>query len=184
MEETKTKLKNAKWYALRVVSGKEKKAIENLEFELDVNDLNKFVENLLLPMEKEFKLKNGKKVSKEKLTFPGYLLLQADLNGELERIVKRTNFIIEFIGDSGQPTALKQKEVDRIIGKIEETADENYVPYIVGEFVDIVDGPFSTFKGEITEVNEAKKTLKVNVAIFGRVNAVDLSYLQVEKNTE
>lgn len=183
MEEIKEKneLENAKWYALRVVSGKEKKAIENLEFELDINDLDKFVSDLLLPMEKEFKLRNGKKVAREKLTFPGYLLLKAELNGELERVVKRTNFIIEFIGDKGKPTALKQTEVDRIIGKIAEVSSESYVPYVVGEFVDIVDGPFSSFKGEISGVDESKQIIKVNVSIFGRVTSVNLSYLQVDK---
>lgn len=179
-----TKLKNAKWYALRVVSGKEKKAIENLEFELNVNDLNKFISNLLLPMEREFKLRNGKKVSREKLTFPGYLLMEAELNGELERVVKRTNFIIEFIGDKGRPTPLKQKEVDRIIGNIEENEDMTHVPFFVGEFINIIDGPFSTFKGEITHVDEAKQNLKVNVSIFGRVTPVNLSYLQVDKCTD
>lgn len=183
MEETKKKLKNAKWYALRIVSGKEKKAVENLEFELNVNNLDRFVSNLLLPMEKEFKLINGKKVSREKLTFPGYLLLEAELNGELSRTVKRTNFVIDFVGDKGQPTPLKQKEVDRIIGKIEEAADESYIPFVVGEFVDIIDGPFSTFKGEISEIDEAKQTLKVNVSIFGRISSVSLNYLQVDKTT-
>ena len=181
MEETKNKLENAKCYALRVVSGKEKKAIENLEFELEMNNLDKFVSNLLLPMEKEFKLRNGKKVAREKLTFPGYLLLEAELNGELSRIVKKTNFVIEFIGDKGQPTPLKQKEVDRIIGKIEESADESYIPFVVGEFVNIIDGPFSTFKGEITHIDETKQSLKVNVSIFGRISPVNLSYLQVDK---
>jgi transcriptional antiterminator NusG len=176
-----TKLKDAKWYALRVVSGKEKKAIENLEFELKVNNLDRFVSNLLLPMETEFKLRNGKKVSREKLTFPGYLLLEAELNGELERTVKRTNFVIEFTGDKGRPTPLKQREIDRIIGKIEDDENREEIPFVVGEFVDIIDGPFNTFKGEITHIDEAKQTLKVNVSIFGRVTPVDLSYLQVDK---
>jgi len=175
------KTENAKWYALRVVSGKEKKAITNLEFELKVNNLDKYISNLLLPTEKEFKLRNGKKVSREKLTFPGYLLMEATLNEDIETTVKKTNLIIEFIGDKGRPTPLKQAEVERIIGKIEENETSTNVPFFVGEIVKIIDGPFSTFKGEVTHVDEVKENLSVSVSIFGRSTPVNLSYLQVDK---
>jgi len=177
-------VKNAKWYALRVVAGKERKAMENLEFELDVNNMNKYVANLLLPMEREYKIKNGKKTSRDRLTFPGYLLFEATLIGELPRIVRRTNFIIEFTGDNyGKPAPLRQFEVDRIIGKIEEEKDITNIPYIVGETVDIIDGAFATFKGEITEIDEVKELISLNVTIFGRETPVTLSYLQVDKTT-
>lgn len=177
------KVKDGKWYALRVVSGKEKKALENLEFELKMNNLTQYVGQVLLPMEKEYKMKNGKKVSREKLTFPGYLLVEANLNGELSRLIKRTNLVVEFTGDTkGIPTPLKQKEVDRIVGKIEEVAaKDNDIPFIVGETVKIIDGAFTTFNGEIVSIDEGKSTLKVNVTIFGRITPVELSYLQVDK---
>jgi len=183
-EKLKTiKVKDGKWYAIRVVSGKEKKALENLRFGLKVNNLTKYVGDILLPMEKEYKIRNGKKITREKLTFPGYILIEAKLNGELSRLIKRTNFVVEVTGDSkGIPTPLKQKEVDRIIGKIDENIknDEN-IPFIVGEVVNIIDGAFSTFKGDIIHIYETKNTLKVNVTIFGRVTPVELSYLQVDK---
>lgn len=186
MEQEKTenrkKLNNAKWYALRVISGKEKRALENLEFELGATGLDKYVTELLLPKEREFKLKSGKKIAQDKLSFPGYLLLGAELNGELKRIVEKTNFIIDFIGTKGIPTPMREKEVERIIGKMETEEEDIAIPFLVGEIVEIIDGPFSTFKGEVTELNQEKESLKVNVSIFGRVSSVDLNYLQVNKD--
>lgn len=176
------KVKNGKWYALRVVSGREKKALDNLESELKINKLTKFVGEILLPVKKEYKIKNGKKVSKDKITFPGYLLIEAVLNGEISRLIKNTNLVIEFIGDvKGKPTPLKQKEIDRIVGNIKENIKEDDdIPYIIGETVNIIDGAFKSFKGEISSIGD-KNTLKVNVIIFGRMTPVELSYLQVDK---
>lgn len=170
-----------KWYAIRVVTGREKKAKENIERELDIENLTEYVDNILLPTEKEYKLRNGKKFSRERIVFPGYLYIQASLLGELPRTIKHTDMVVNFVLDGrGNPAEVRQSEIDRIMGNVEKSK-EGKVPYIVGEEVNVVDGPFATFKGEVSDVNEDKEKLKVVVKIFGRETPVDLNYMQVEK---
>jgi len=177
---TKTKFK---WYAVRTVAGKEVSAKENIEREVEMNSLGKWINEVILPREKHFKLKNGKKVKREKNTFPGYLFIEATLVGEVERTVKNTKNVVGFTGDrANKPIPITQAEIDRIIGKIEtqeETLEE--IPFITGEQVVVVDGPFNNFNGEVSKVNEDKKQLEVIVKIFGRETPVKLNYLQVDK---
>lgn len=173
-----------KWYAVRVVTGKEKKAKENIERELEFEKLEKYVNNILLPTEKEYKLRNGKKYSREKIVFPGYLYIEANLIGELPRLLKKTDCVVNFVLDGrGKPAEVKQTEIDRIMGNIQKSV-EGKIPYVVGESVNVIDGPFLNFKGEVTEVNEEKEKLKVIVKIFGRETPIDLNYMQVEKYKE
>lgn len=176
--------KSLKWYPIRVVTGKERKSKELLESEIKIEGLDKYVNSIIIPMDKEFKLKEGKKVTREKLTFPGYLYIEAQLSGELIRTIKNCNGVAGFItdGKNGTPVSLRQSEVDRIIGRIEQ--QQNVDNYLVGEIVKILDGPFSTFKGCITQVNEDKAKVKVDVLIFGRNTPVDLSFEQIEKVLE
>lgn len=170
-----------KWYAVRVVTGKEKSVKDSLERELKAEGLDKYVRNIVLPTETEVKLKNGKKFSREKITFPGYILIEADLVGELPKAIRNFKNIAGFTTDTknGNPVALKQSEVDRILGKMNDTVKEDIL--IAGESINIIDGPFTGFKGCITWVDMNSKKLKVDVPIFGRNTNIELSLLQIEK---
>ncbi len=175
-----------RWYVIRAISGKEKRVKEQLELEIDRNNLNDYVDQVLIPTEKVYQIKNGKKVSKEKSYLPGYVLIEAALIGEVEHVIKSLNNVIGFLGGEkgGDPLPMRQSEVNRILGKVDELADsdaEMDIPYVVGENVKVTDGPFNNFNGVIEEVNEEKKKLKVMVKIFGRKTPLELSYLQVEK---
>lgn len=172
-----------KWYSVRTLAGKERAAKENIEREVKMNNIDKWVVDVVLPTEKMYKLRNGKKFSREKLVFPGYLFIELQLIGEVERIIKNTKFVIGFTGDrKNNPEALKQREIDRIIGRMKiEESGEVEIPFIVGEEIKINDGAFDGFVGSIETIDEDKKMLEVIVKIFGRSTPVKLSYLQVDK---
>ena len=175
-----------KWYVLRVISGKEKKVKEYLDKEVKINNWTKAVVQVLCPVEKIFKVVNGKKVLREKTLFPGYILLEANdgkLSDDIIQTIKNVTGVIHFLGKD-QPTALRKAEVNKMFGKMDEVSEQgiSYAePYIVGETVKIVDGPFNDFNGTVEEVNQEKKKLKVVVKIFGRATPVELNYMQVEK---
>lgn len=177
-----TTMVSTKWYAIRVIAGKEKEALKNLRFELEVNNMDRYIEDIVLPIERKFSLRKGEKVSREKLIFPGYLLISCKMSSELDKVIKRTNMVIEVSGDKGRPTPMRDVEVERILSQMEESMKDEKIPFIVGEIVEINDGAFSGFTGTITEVDNHKKTLKINVPIFGRDTPVVLDYLQVNKN--
>lgn len=175
-----------KWYVVRAISGKEKKVKEYIEFEISRAGLIDYVSQVLIPTEKVYQIRNGKKVSKERNFFPGYVLIEAFLTGEVPHIIKNITNVIGFLGaeKGGEPMPLRQNEVNRILGKVDELAEsdaEINIPFIVGEPVKVIDGPFNSFSGVIEEINEEKKKLKVSVKIFGRKTPVELSFLQVEK---
>jgi transcription termination/antitermination protein NusG len=181
MTETSTK----KWYVIRVISGKEKKIKGYIESEINRLKLNKYVEQVLIPTEKIYQIKAGKKVSKERNYLPGYILIEAELSGEIPHIIQNVTGVINFLGSKGEkPAPLRMSEVNRILGKVDELAESEEVlniPFVVGESIKVVDGPFNSFSGIIEEVNEEKKKLKVMVKIFGRKTPLELSYMQVEK---
>ncbi len=175
-----------KWYVVRAISGKEKKVKEFIELEISRSKLTDYVSQVLIPTEKVFQIRNGKKISKERNFFPGYVLIEAELVGEVPHLIKGVNNVIGFLGaeKGGDPVPLRTSEVNRILGKVDELADseeEINIPYVVGESVKVVDGPFNNFNGIIEEVNEEKKKLKVMVKIFGRKTPLELGYMQVEK---
>jgi len=174
-----------KWYVLRAISGKEKKVKELIENEIVYSNLQDYISQVLIPTEKVYQIRNGKKISKERNFFPGYVLIEAALVGEIPHILKNMNNVIGFLGtQGGEPTPLRISEVNRILGKVDELAEsdeEITMPFIVGETVKVVDGPFNSFSGIIEDVNEEKKKLKVMVKIFGRKTPLELSFLQVEK---
>lgn len=175
-----------KWYVLRIVSGKERKVKEHLDKEIKINGWSDAILQILCPVEKVFKVVNGKKVLREKTLFPGYIMLEA-LDGKLndtmiQGITNVTN-VIHFLGKEN-PIALRRSEVNKMFGKLDEVSEQGigYAdPYLIGETVKIIDGPFNDFNGTIEEVNEEKKKLKVVVKIFGRATPVELNYSQVEK---
>jgi transcription termination/antitermination protein NusG len=174
-----------KWYVLRAIGGKEKKVKEYIESEIKRLNLQDFISQVLIPTEKVYKIRSGKKISKERNFFPGYVLIEAVLTGEVPHILQNIPNVIGFLGSRGdEPVPLRQSEVNRILGKVDELAaseEELNVPFFVGETVKVVDGPFNSFSGIIEEVNDEKKKLKVMVKIFGRKTPLELSFMQVEK---
>lgn len=177
---------NKKWYVIRAISGKEKKVKELIDTEVRRSNMGAYISQVLIPMEKFYQIRDGKKVSKERNFFPGYVLMEADLTGEIAHTLKQLPNVIGFLGaeKGGDPVPLRQSEVNRILGTVDvlaESEEMNTNPYHVGESVKVIDGPFNTFTGVIEEINEEKKKLKVTVKIFGRKTPVELSFMQVEK---
>ena len=177
-----------RWYVVRAVSGKEKKVKDFIELEISRHKLDDYVGQVIIPTEKVYQIRNGKKISKEKNFFPGYVFIEADLVGELPHIIKGVTNVIGFLGakKGGDPLPLRESEVNRMLGRVDELADsdeELNIPFIVGESVKVIDGPFNNFTGLIEEINEEKKKLKVMVKIFGRKTPLELSYMQVEKES-
>ena len=178
---------NKKWYVLRAVSGKEKKVKELIDAEIRRSNLGNYIAQVLIPMEKFYQIRDGKKVSKERNFFPGYVLLEADLSGETAHTLRQITNVIGFLGaeKGGDPVPLRQSEVNRILGTVDELAETEeaiHNPYHVGEGVKVIDGPFNGFNGTFEEINEEKKKLKVMVKIFGRRTPLELSFMQVEKD--
>ncbi len=176
-----------KWYVVRAVSGQENKIKTYIENEISRLGLGDFVEQVLVPTEKVVQIRKGKKVNKEKVFFPGYIMIQANLSGEVPHIIKSITNVIGFLGETkgGEPVPLRQSEVNRMLGKVDELnveADANMaIPFTVGETVKVIDGPFNGFDGTVEKINEEKRKLEVMVKIFGRKTPLELSYMQVDK---
>jgi len=175
-----------RWYSLRVISGKEKKIKEYIELELQRKKWNDFVTQVLVPSEKVYKIRNGKKVILERNILPGYILIEAipsKFSGEMIQAITGVPNVIHFLGRNN-PIPMRQSEANRMLGKVDESqevGESMLEPFIVGETIKIIDGPFNDFVGDIKEVNEEKKKLKVIVKIFGRGTEVELNFMQVEK---
>ena len=174
-----------KWYVLKAVSGKEAKVKEYLEALMRNNkSLADRVGEILLPTEKYAQLRNGKRVVKEKLFLPGYVLVEAQLDNETTHTLRYIPNVLGFLGGMDSPSPVRQADINRIMGTAEETAirtEEVNVPYSLDEAVKVTDGPFSGFSGVIEEVNAEKRKLKVMVKIFGRKTPLELGFNQVEK---
>ena len=174
-----------KWYVLRAVSGKEGKVKEYLEALMKKDDLLAAnVGEILLPTEKYAQLRNGKRVVKEKLFLPGYVLVEANLQGEVAHTLRFMPNVLGFLGGLDNPTPVRQADINRILGTAEDItikSEEVAIPFTVDEAVKVTDGPFSGFSGIIEEVNADKRKLKVMVKIFGRKTPLELAYNQVEK---
>lgn len=178
-----------KWYVVRAAGGKEKKAKEYIENEIKRLGLTDYVSQVLIPTEKIYQVKNGKKVSMDRIFYPGYILIEAALTGEIQHIIRNLPHISGFLtekqgGKDKEPTPLRQSEVNRILGRVDELIDkeeENITPFVVGEAVKVIDGPFNGFDGTIEEVLEDKRKLKVMVKIFGRKTILELNFVQVVK---
>ncbi|MEM9672740.1 MAG: transcription termination/antitermination protein NusG [Bacteroidota bacterium] len=182
-----------KWYVIRAVSGKERKVREYLEHEIKVNKLEEFVPQVIIPSEKVMEMRNGKKRVRERQFFPGYIIVSADLkNGEVLHMINNVPNVIGFLSAKGTstprsqepPVPLRESEINRILGRVDEAEEEDIkmdTPYMEGEEVKVMDGPFSGFIGNIEEIFEERRKLKVMVKIFGRNTPVELNYMQVEK---
>ena len=174
-----------KWYVLRAVTGQEAKVKEYIEAELKHNDmLRAHVSQILIPMEKRASMRNGKRVVTEKNYLPGYVLVEANLQGEIAHTLRFMPNVLGFLGGLDHPSPVRQSELNRMLGNAEEIeikGEDLNIPYSVDETVKVTDGPFSGFSGIIEEVNTEKRKLKVMVKIFGRKNPLELGFMQVEK---
>jgi len=176
-----------KWYVVRAVSGQENKIKVYIENEIARLGLQDYVEKVLVPTENVVQIRNGKKINKEKVYFSGYIMIKANLTGEVPHIIKSITNVIGFLGATkgGDPLPLRQSEVNRMLGKVDELSVETDVnvaiPFTKGETVKVIDGPFNGFDGTIENINEEKRKLEVMVKIFGRKTPLELSYMQVEK---
>jgi len=175
-----------KWYVVRAVSGQENKIKGYIESEVARLGFSDYLEEVLVPTEKVVQVRNGKKINKEKVYFPGYIMVKANLGGEMIHIIRSITNVIGFLGETkgGDPVPLRKSEVNRMLGKVDElavTTDNIAIPYNVSETVKVIDGPFNGFNGTVEKVNEEKRKLEVMVKIFGRKTPLELSYMQVEK---
>ena len=181
-----TEVSNNNWYVIRAVSGQEAKIKDYISTEIERLGFSKKLEDILVPTEKIVQIRNGKKISKERTYFPGYIMIKADLSGELPHVIKSVTNVIGFLGETkgGDPIPLRPSEVNRMLGKVDElslSTEQINIPYSVGENIKVIDGPFNGFTGAIERVNEDKRKLEVMVKIFGRKTPLELSYMQVEK---
>jgi transcriptional antiterminator NusG len=192
VEKTEKAEKESKWYVLRVVSGKERKIKEYLDKDIVRNGWNNIVKQVFLPVEKVYKVANGKKVMRERNFYPGYIMIEVadgklsdDMIQAMSNISNVMHFLTDGKGSKGNIISLRKAEVNKMLGKVDEMSDVGGMtmsePFIIGETIKIIDGPFNDFNGVIEEVNDEKKKLKVQVKIFGRATPVELSYMQVEK---
>ncbi len=175
-----------KWYVVRAIGGQENKVKNYIETEISRLGLSDYVARVIVPTEKVIQVRNGKKINRERVYFPGYIMIEANLSGEVPHVIKSVTGVIGFLGETkgGDPVPMRKSEVNRMLGKVDELSvqEENIaIPYTVGETVKVVDGPFNGFDGTIESVNEEKRKLEVMVKIFGRKTPLELSYMQVEK---
>ncbi|UUC45649.1 transcription termination/antitermination protein NusG [Flavobacterium cerinum] len=175
-----------KWYVVRAVSGQENKVKNYIETEINRLGMADYISQVLVPTEKVVQVRDGKKISKDRVYFPGYVMIEANLTGEIPHIIKSITGVIGFLGETkgGDAVPLRQSEVNRMLGKVDELSvktDTAAIPYAVGETVKVIDGPFNGFNGTVEKVNEEKRKLEVMVKIFGRKTPLELSFMQVEK---
>lgn len=171
------------WYTIRVISGKEQKIQEIIKQEVERNNLSESVQDILVPTENKVEMKDGKKKIKTKVFFPGYILVNMDLDNKSKYLIENIDGVMSFVGPKGSPQPVKPEEISRIIGVSENGEDREMIsiPFKVGDPIKIIDGPFLDFSGFVQEVNNEKQKLKVSVSLFGKPTPVELDYLQVEK---
>ena len=171
------------WYSLRVISGKEKVVEQNIIYESKENDIEQLIEEVFVPFEKVVELKNNKKVVKEKMFFPGYILIKMHMNKKTKYVIENINGVMSFVGPKGEfPVPLRDAEIKRIFGEVErqEGREVMVTPFKKGDYVKVIAGPFIDFSGTVEEVNDDKQKVKIVISIFGRLTPVELDYFQVE----
>ena len=171
------------WYSLRVISGKEQATKENILREAEENSIEQDIEEVFLPYEKVVEVRNNKKRVKEKMFFPGYILINMQMNNNSKYVVENTPGVLSFVGPKGSdPVPLKDKEIKRIFGEVADKEGRELITtsYKVGDNVKVISGPFIDFTGNVEEVNDEKQKVKVVVSIFGRPTSVELDCFQIE----
>lgn len=170
------------WYTLRVISGKEAKICESIIINIEEAELKDDINEVLVPAENIVEMKDGKKKIKNKVFFPGYILIKMNLNNKTRYLVENINGVLSFVGPKGAPQIVKAEEMVRILGEVEGRDGKEVlsVPYRVGDSVKVTDGPFMDFSGFVQDVSKEKQKIKVSVSIFGRPTPIELDFLQVE----
>ncbi|RLZ12670.1 transcription termination/antitermination protein NusG [Faecalibacter macacae] len=180
-------MSDKKWYVIKTVAGQELKVKDYIEREIQYQNLNDYIGQIVVPMEKVIQTRNGKKYQKEKVHFPGYVMIEAALQGEVPHVIKNISGVISFLSATkgGDPVPMRQSEVNRMLGIADELAvnvDNSYMTqYIIGETVKVIDGAFNGFNGTVEKIIEDKRKLEVMVLIFGRKTPLELNFNQVEK---
>jgi transcriptional antiterminator NusG len=171
-----------RWYAVHTYSGHEQKAKKYLESAIEQAGLKEQFGQVLIPTEQVTEMRNGKRSTSTKKFLPSYILVEMDLDKATQNLVVSTPGITNFVGAKGKPQPLRQDEVNRIMGQLDQTreAEATGVPFVASDQVKVIDGPFTDFSGFVSEVNLERKKIKVMVSIFGRPTPVELDFLQVE----
>ena len=174
---------NHKWYIVHAYSNFEKKVAESIREQAKSHGLEDSFSEILVPTEDVVEIRRGRKVNAERKFFPGYVLVKMNLSDEAYHLIKNTPKVTGFLGSASKPQPVSEKEVQRIIGTIEEGVErpKTVVLFEVGENVRVTDGPFASFNGAVEQVDEERSRLRVTVSIFGRATPVELEYNQVEK---
>jgi transcriptional antiterminator NusG len=172
-----------KWYAIRTITGHEKRVKNFLESEIAESGMNSKIAQVLIPEEKVFEVKGGKKKIKYKNFFPGYVLVEAVLDKEVMFFLSKAPSVLKMVGDKNEAVALRDDEVKRILGRINESGEKEKidVQFDKGDFVKVISGPFVNFNGTINEINLERMKVKVMVSIFGRKTPIELDFTQIEK---
>jgi transcription termination/antitermination protein NusG len=172
-----------KWYVLRTFSGHEKKVKQYLDTESERLGISDKLGDIVIPTETVFEMRSGKKRTREKTFFPGYILINAVLDKDVQHVISNVPSVVGFLTTGDQPTPLRPDEVNRIMGKMDEAreaGEQPEIPFKPGDAVKVTDGPFNNFTGFVEEVYPDKMKVKVMVSIFGRKTPLELDYLQVE----
>jgi transcriptional antiterminator NusG len=184
-QATEERHPDAHWYALQVYSGHENKVRNLLDKRIAENaNTNVIVHQVLVPTQEVMEIKQGKKTRVTKNLYPGYILVEAVMNDETQYFINSINGIIKFLGAGSMPQPLRDREVNKILGRIDEVkepVEDVVIPFVVGDAVDVTEGPFSDFSGTVEEVYHDKGKVKVTVSLFGRPTSVELDYLQLKK---
>ena len=171
------------WYILQTFSGFEQKVAETLKEIIKKQALESKIEDVLVPMHEVTEVKRGKRVQRKRKYFPSYILIKMEMDKDLYHMIKDIPKVTTFLGPTGNPAPVPEKEIDKIMGGIKEgsLAPKVQITFDIGEQVKVSEGPFASFSGLVEEVDEEKSRLKVSVSIFGRPTPIDLEYNQVEK---
>jgi len=171
------------WYIVQTFSGFEQKVADTLKENVKKQELNDKIEEVLVPMHEVTEVVRGKRVQRKRQYFPSYILVKMEMSKDIYHMIKNIQKVTGFLGTTGKPSPVSEKEIDKIMGRIKEgtLAPKTQITYDIGEQVKVCEGPFSSFSGLVEEVDEEKSRLKVSVSIFGRPTPIDLEYNQVEK---
>ena len=174
-----------KWYAIRIFSGKEAKVKAHIEHEIKLAGIEEKIGNIVIPSENIIEMKDGKKRVKNKVFFPGYMMVEMVLDNQTQHVVVNSPGVINFVGPKNEPVPLRNSEVENVLGKIEKSHEKEIkgtvdIPFNIGDAIKVIDGPFNDFAGFVEEINEEKNKVKVNISIFGRPTPVELDFLQIE----